>query len=501
VELRGVTKKFGSVEVLHDLHAAFTSGRVHALVGENGAGKSTLGRLIAGVHAATSGDILIDSTPVHYGTPRQALADGITMIAQELLLVPRRSVIENVFLGTSGDAVTRRRLRPRYDALCETAGFHLPPDAAVGDLRIADQQKVEILRAIARDARLIVMDEPTASLTGAEADRLLDVIRLLRAQGRTVIFVSHFLSQVLAVADTVTVMRDGRIVRQGATEGETADSLVESMLGRTLDQTFSAPAPVADSAATVLEVDGIVVNGSAKPVSLTVRAGEIVGLAGLVGAGRTELVRAIFGADPSRGGRIRIDGVERRIRRPGSAIAAGIAMIPESRKDDGLLLSASIRSNVALPHLSALSVAGVLRLGRERGSTDAAIKSAGVRGASPAQSVSSLSGGNQQKTMFAKWLMGSPRVLIVDEPSRGVDVGSRQTIYDLIRRFAADGNAVLLVSSEIEEVLGLSHRVLVMRDGAIQAELIGTDATEQAVLRAAFGAADTTAPSDERDLS
>jgi ABC-type sugar transport system ATPase subunit len=464
---------------------------VHALVGENGAGKSTLGRMIAGVHQADVGTMEVNGRPVRYSSPRAALADGITIIAQELTLVPQRSVVENVFLGNLDSRlgfVRGRELRHKHDELCELAGFQLDPSARVGSLRLADQQKVEILRAIARDAQLIVMDEPTAALTGDEAERLLAVIRALKQQGRTVVFVSHFLNQILAVADTVTVLRDGKLVKQSSSTDETVDTLVSSMLGRELSRTFPSPVAPAAAAPVVLSVRALDRRGQVNGASLDVRAGEIVGIAGLVGAGRTELVRTIFGAEPAESGVIEVAGVRRRIHRPRDAVRAGIAMVPESRKDQGLFMRSSIQRNVSLPHLTVLSNAGVLRLARERKEVESVIRRVGVRGAPPTAPVFALSGGNQQKTMFAKWLLRRPRVLIVDEPTRGVDVGAKQTIYELLHSLAAQGMALLVVSSEVEEVLGLSHRILVMRGGAIVAEFDRASATEEKVLQASFGA-------------
>lgn len=490
VGLEGISKAFGAVAALNGITARFEPGLVHALVGENGAGKSTLGRLIAGVHQPDAGIMQVNDVSVRYSSPRAALADGITIIAQELSLVPQASVLDNVFLGNSEarlGIVRKAALRARYRDLADLAGFHVDPNARVGWLRLADQQKVEILRAIARDARLIVMDEPTAALTGEEAERLLEVMRGLRDQGRTIVFVSHFLKQVLAVADTVTVLRDGRLIKQASAADETAERLVTSMLGRELSQTFPAVEPPRPGAPIVLSVRNLTRSGTVRDVSFDVRAGEIVGIAGLVGAGRTELVRTIFGAEPADSGEVAIGGITHRIRRPRDAVRAGVAMVPESRKDEGLLMAASIQRNVALPHLKVLSGAGFVRLAKERREVAAVNQRVGVRGAGLTAPVSALSGGNQQKTLFAKWLLRQPRVLIADEPTRGVDVGAKQTIYQLLADLAAGGLAVVVVSSEIEEVLGLSHRILVMRRGSVVAEYDAEQANEQAILQAAFG--------------
>jgi len=491
VELRGIGKRFGAIEALSGIDLTIERGRIHALVGENGAGKSTLGRLIAGVHAPDAGTMTVDGRAVSYRSPGGALADGITIIAQELSLVPQLSVVENVFLGNSiarAGIVDRRAQREKFDALCESAGFSLDPHARAGSLRVAEQQKLEILRALARGANLIVMDEPTAALSTEQADRLLEVVRGLRRNGTTVVFVSHFLDQVLSIADTVTVLRDGRLVRTSPAQEETVPSLVTSMLDRTLDDVFPERLTVDEAAPPVLSVRGLSRGDAVRDVSLEVRAGEIVGVAGLVGSGRTELLRTIFGAEPADSGIIEVAGKEVRVARPGDAMRAGIAMLPESRKDDGLLVGASIRRNIVLPNLSFLSRAGWMTARGESRASRGAASRVDIRGASLDQPVSALSGGNQQKTMFAKWLVRRPAVLMVDEPTRGVDVGAKRTIYELIRSLAAEGMGVLMVSSEIEEIQGLSNRVYVMRSGRIAGEFAADAMDESVLLHTAFGA-------------
>lgn len=495
VRLVGVEKRFGGVTALSGIDLDVRRGRVHALVGENGAGKSTLGKLIAGVHRLDTGAMYVDGVRTRYNSPREALVDGTTIIAQELMLVPQLSVIHNVFLGSelARLAVVRTgSLRQRYDALCEQAGFSLPPGARVDSLRVADCQKVEILRAMARNARLIVMDEPTAALSADEASRLIEIMRGLRDQGTTIVFVSHFLDQVLAIADEITVLRDGNLIRSAAAAGETAISLVDSMLGHSLSAGFpTAPQPPAD-APVVLSVRGVRTR-MLQDISLDVRAGEIVGLAGLIGSGRTEVARAIFGADPLQAGEVSVDGIRRRIRRPHDAARAGIAMLAESRKDEGLHIHHSIRNNVSIVHLSAVSRTSVINRRAETTHVRGALTDVGVAAPRLSADVATLSGGNQQKSMFAKWLFQPPRVFIIDEPTRGVDVGSKRTIYELVVSLASQGMAVLLISSELEEVLGLSHRVLVMRRGRITAEFEGEARVKDAVLHAAFAAGEVVA--------
>jgi len=475
VELTGIGKSFGAARALEAVSLKVARGSVHALVGENGAGKSTLGKILAGVIPPDHGQVLLDGEPVHFHSPREAISRGIVLIAQELILVPALSVAENVFLGTEprrAGFLLRRALQRRYADIAGSVGFELAGDAPAGSLRIADQQKVEIMRALSRDARLIVMDEPTAALSRPDVARLHEIVRRLAAAGTTVVLVSHFLREVLELADELTILRDGHVVRTARAADETEESMLNAMLGRSLGATFPARRAVPADAPVVLSAG---VTAARSGVSLDVRAGEIVGLAGLVGAGRTELARALF-------------------RRPRSALSAGVAMIPESRKDQGLLLGRSVTENVSLASLGQFSRLGFVRRRAERRAVGQVLERATVRAPSQAALVAALSGGNQQKVLFARVLLARPRLLIADEPTRGVDVGAKRAIYDLLATLAADGLGVLLISSDMEEILGLAHRVLVMRLGKITAELSGDDLTEAAILGAAFDAA-------ERDAS
>jgi len=494
VEVRGVCKHFGGVQAVNDVSVAIAPAAVHGLVGENGAGKSTLAKIIGGVHPPDTGELLIDGAPVRLRSPRDALAAGIATIAQEIALVPARSVRENVFLGMEPrrlGVVDRAALRRRYKELEARTGFGLDPDAPVASLRTAEQQKAEILRAIARDARLILMDEPTAALTADESRRLLETIEALTAAGTAVVLVSHYLEEVLEAADTVTVMRDGRVIRTQPAAKETPQSLVNAMVGRALKLTFPPKRPAPPDAPVVLEARGLARAGAVDDVSLRVRAGEIVGLAGLVGSGRSEVARLIFGADRRDTGEILVDGEPVHVRGPQDAARLGIALVPESRKEQGLLMVRSIRENATLATLPEYATAGVVRGDRERARADDLSRRLGVRAPSTRVPVGSLSGGNQQKVLFAKWLATEPKVLIADEPTRGIDVAAKQQIHRLIADLAATGMAVVLISSEIEEVLGLAHRVLVMRRGRIVEELVGEAATQETVMAAAFAAAPT----------
>jgi ABC-type sugar transport system ATPase subunit len=490
VELRGVSKRFGDVHALADVDLEIAKGAIHALVGENGAGKSTLGKIIAGVHRHDAGELLVDGAPVVYHSARDALGAGITMIAQEPTLVPHRSVRENVFLGIEhgrAGVISERALARRYADLVRQSGINLPAGAPARTLRVADQQKAEILRAIARNVSLIVMDEPTSALTRDESRRLFDLIRRLKSTGTTVVYVSHFLDEVLALSDTVTVLRDGRVVRTAPAADETPSRLVSAMLGRTIDVTFPAKAAPPPDAPVVLSVSHLSSPPMVGDVSFELRAGEILGLAGILGSGRSEVARAIFGADRPAAGRVELDGAPLRARSPRAAIKRGLVMVPEDRKSQGLLMLRSVSENVTLAHLPEVTRAGTIRSESENRRVHELIGRLDVRARSSRARVGTLSGGNQQKVLFARWLFRPPRVLIVDEPTRGVDIGAKLAIYELIHDLAAEGIAILLISSEHEEVLGLAHRVLVMRAGRIVAELEEDEMSEDALLAAALG--------------
>jgi simple sugar transport system ATP-binding protein/ribose transport system ATP-binding protein len=491
VRLSGVAKRYGETVAVAGVDLDIATGTIHALVGENGAGKSTIGKLIAGVTTPDAGTIEISGARVRYRHPRQALRDGTAMIAQEMALVPWRSALENVFLGAEPGRfglVRPALMRQRFDELCRQTGFAIDPAAPVGALRLADQQKVEILRALARDAQLFIMDEPTAALPADDAAALLRTIVRLRDDGATIVLVSHFLDQVLDVADTVSVMRDGRLVSTRPAKDLDQSSLLRDMLGRELSQVFPAKTPPSSGAPVVCSVRGASDGRAVHGVDLDLRAGEILGVAGLVGAGRSELAHAMFGAGgPRTAIRLTVDGREIRLRRPADAIAGGLALVPESRKTQGLVAGRSVLENAALAHLARLSRVGMLDSRRLRRQMAPVLAELDVRAGSYGQPVGSLSGGNQQKVLFARWLCEPPRVLIADEPTRGVDLGAKAAIYRLLVDLARGGMAVLLISSELEEVLGLAHRVLVMRQGRVEAELEGASLTEAAVLAAAFG--------------
>jgi simple sugar transport system ATP-binding protein/ribose transport system ATP-binding protein len=488
LELEEVSKHFGGVRALDRVSVEVRAGSVHALVGENGAGKSTLGRIVAGVLQPDGGRLLLDGEPATFRSPREALDRGIAAIAQEPSIVPQLTVAENVFLGTeprSGGFVRRRSLRRAYAALAASAGFELRGDAPAGKLRTAEQQKVEILRALSRNATTIVMDEPAAALSAPEAEQLHEIVRSLAAHGTTIVLISHSLREVLALAETVTILRDGRVIRTAPTGDETEESLVVGMLGRPLTSAFPPKAPPPSDAPVVLSVRDLRAPGVAD-VSFEVRTGEIVGLAGLVGAGRTEVVRAIYGAAPRDGGAATLGPGLELGHSPRRSLSAGVAMIPESRQQQGLIFGRSAIDNVVLPRLGDVSSLGVVRPRAARRAAGRVLDRCDVRGASYTSPVRALSGGNQQKVLLARMLICDPRVVLADEPTRGVDIGAKRSIYDFLVALAEHGVGIVLISSELEEILGLAHRVLVMRRGQIAAELEGPAMTESAILAAAF---------------
>jgi len=489
IEVKEISKRFGATLALDAVSLTVENGEIHTLVGENGAGKSTLGKIIAGVYQKDSGTIFIDGVAVEYNSTYEALQRGITIIAQELALVPGRTVIENVFLGiedVNGFFVARKKLRQRFADLVESSGIDIDGDAIVGNLRIGDQQKVEILRALARDSSTIVMDEPTARLSADEIATLKSLIKNLKQKGHTIIFVSHFLNDVLEISDKISIMRDGRLVRTSTPAQESHNSLVEAMTGTSFGDAYPKKKFTPANSEVVLKVQGLSSGSRFKNISFEIKAGEILGIAGLVGSGRTELVRSIFGVDKFETGTIEYMGEESKGFSPSLSISKKIGFLPESRKDQGIIPLRSLSENISLPHLRSLSKLGWINKAAERALVDKFFAICGLKAASTQVHISSLSGGNQQKALFARSLAGEPQLFIADEPTRGVDVGSKRVIYDLLVEQANAGMAVLVVSSELDEIVGLTHRVLVMREGQIVKELAGDEVTENSVLAAAF---------------
>ncbi|WP_030478604.1 sugar ABC transporter ATP-binding protein [Lentzea albidocapillata] len=491
VALDEVSKSFGAVRALSGVSLRLLPGEAHALLGENGAGKSTLIKTLAGVHRPDAGQVLVDGSARRFSGPADALAAGIAIIYQEPTLFGDLSVAENVFMGRQPLGFGRRidvaEMHARTSELFSRLGVKLDPARPARGLSIADQQLVEIAKALSFDARVIVMDEPTAALSAHEVQRLFGVVQALRAQDAAVLFVSHRLGEVFELCQRATVLRDGEFVWSGELTDETPDSLVRRMVGRELSALF----PKQDTTAgdVLLSVQRLTREGVFTDVSFDVRAGEIVALSGLVGAGRSEVARAIFGIDRPDAGSVHVDGRRLKYGSPTAAMAAGIGFVPEDRRQQGLVMDASIERNTALASLGRLSTFGLLRRRSERAlAQDWAVKLR-LKFSKLSDPVGVLSGGNQQKVVLAKWLARNPSVLIVDEPTRGIDVGTKAEVHRLLSELAGQGVAVLMISSELPEVLGMADRVLVMHEGRLVEELSRAEATEERVAMAAAGQA------------
>lgn len=487
--VKNINKRFGGIQALKDISVKFEKGTVHALIGENGAGKSTLGKIIGGALHPDSGKIIVNGENVSYRSPREALLDGIALISQETTLVPKRSVIENVYLGVENNKfgfVIHREIRKRFDELVSQTGIVISPDINVFELSIAEQKKVEILRAVARNARIVVMDEPTASLGANEVKKLLELVVKLKSTGATIIYISHFLEEVMSVADTVTVLRNGELVKTSPVSAETKESLIEAMVGKYFAVKFPEKKYPDPNAPVILSVEGLTSPGIFKDISFQVRKGEILGFAGLVGSGRSEIVRAIFGADPWEKGTIKIKDKTINPRSPIQAINAGIALLPESRKLQGLVLKLPVLENVSLPHLREISFGPFIKSDEEKKKAVDILKELDVRPLNPLLESKLLSGGNQQKVLFAKWLFKKPDIFIADEPTAGIDIGAKHEIYKLIKRLADEGMAVILISSDLDEVIGLSHRVIAISRGRIVKTFSGDEIREDRIMHAIF---------------
>lgn len=490
----GLSKSFGGPPVVRSVDWELRPGEVHAVVGENGAGKSTLLKLLAGVHRPDAGEVTVDGVPVAITNPAVAQSLGIAHIFQEPTLFPDLSVAENIFVGRHpvGRSIPFIRwhdMRKQAVELLDSIGARIDPDRLVGELSVAEQQLVEIATALSHRARFVFMDEPTASLTPREVERLFAIIRDLKNRGAAVVFVNHRLEEVFAVSDRITVLRDGVKVGTWDIEDVSREDVVRSMVGRALaDTPPRAPSQPGDVA---LEIKGLTSHGLFRDVSLHVRQGEIVALAGLVGAGRTEVARAIFGIDPYDAGTVWLDGTRARFRSPREALNSGVAYLPEDRQHQGLVLPFPITHNISLTILREISNVGWLRREAENDLAGRQVDRLQVRTPGISTPVQHLSGGNQQKVLVGKFLVSKPRVLILDEPTRGVDVGAKAEIHRLIGQLAEQGMAVLMISSDLPEVLALADRILVMREGRLAGELSRAEATEESVMRLAVGTSAT----------
>jgi rhamnose transport system ATP-binding protein len=493
LELKNISKSFSGVEVLHGVSFALQSGEVHALLGENGAGKSTLIKIITGVHQPDGGEILLDGKPVHFSDTYQTRQAGITAIYQELSLFPDLNVAENIFVGcqpvTAGGRIDWRKLYAEAGKLLHSLGVDLDLRQKARNLSIAQQQMVEIARAFSLNARILIMDEPTSSLTLSEVADLFRLVRRLKKDGTAIIFISHRLEELYEIADRVTVLRDGAYVDTKPMSEVTRDQLIRMMVGRTISNLF--PKQEVKAGEVVLKVEHLTRVGSFHDISFELRKGEILGMAGLVGAGRTNVARAIFGVEPATSGHIYLNSREVKITSPQQAIRLGLAYVPEDRQLHGLIPAMNITSNISLPTLRQFASRGWMQERLERKATFESARQMEVRANNIWQLARELSGGNQQKVVLAKWLGTKPRILILDEPTRGIDVGTKAAVHALMSKLASEGMAILMISSELPEVLGMSDRILVMHEGHMTAELTRAEATQENIIAAATQAVTT----------
>lgn len=487
LELRDIRKSFGAVVALRSGTIEVHAGSIHALVGENGAGKSTLVKIIAGLYRRDAGEFRLESADVDFTSTADSKAAGIAVIYQEPTLFPDLSVTENVFMGRQPTGrfgrIDRKAMRTEVDGLFQRLGVRIDPDRPADGLSIADQQVIEIAKAISLDAKVLIMDEPTAALSGVEVDRLFQIARSLRDEGRAIIFISHRFDEVFDLCDTVTVMRDGAYISTNRIIDTSVDEIVRQMVGRDVTELF--PKQETTIGGPLLEVAGLTSAGVFHDISLTVRSGEIVGLAGLVGAGRSEVARAIFGVDHYQSGTVRLNGTPVPAKSPTAAMRLGLALVPEDRRKQGLVLDSSVARNTTLAIREQLAKFGIITSGFENRAARVWASRLEVKTNALSTVAGTLSGGNQQKVVLGKWLATEPKVLIIDEPTRGIDVGTKAEVHRLLSELAGQGMGILMISSELPEVLGMADRVLVMREGRITAEIDRSDATSENVMFAA----------------
>lgn len=487
IQVQDVSKSFGGVRALKNVHIKVFPGEVHALLGENGAGKSTLIKIMTGVHQPDSGEIYFRGELVRFSGPRDAQQIGIGAIYQEPTLFPDLDIAENILAGRqplSGWRINWRAMYREARGLLQQLGVHLDPRTKARNLSVAQQQTVEIARALSLNAQLLIMDEPTSSLTLTEVEELFRIIGQLRQAGTAVVFISHRLEELFAVADRVTILRDGNYVGTREMAGVRIEELIQMMVGREINELF--PKLAVSIGDTLLEVKALTADGKFKNVNFALRAGEILGMAGLIGAGRTDVARALFGIQPVSAGAIIIEGQEVSIQNPRQAMRLGLALVPEDRQHHGLVLPMSIAANITLPILSRFTRAGGwLRERAARHVAASAARKLEVKSTGIGQKARELSGGNQQKVVLAKWLETDPRILILDEPTRGIDVGTKAAVHQLMSDLANQGVAILMISSELPEILGMSDRILVMREGQITGEYTRAEATQEKIMTSA----------------
>ena len=488
LEMKDINKSFSGVKVLEDVQLTVHPGEVHALMGENGAGKSTLMNILMGVHQADSGEIYLNGSLIKNSNPKEAMANGISMIHQELNPVLDMDVSENIFLGreikkgTEGilSYIDRKAMRNETQKLFDMVGIEVDPASMMRELSVAESQLVEIIKAISISAKIVIMDEPTSAITDKEVDILFSQIRKLQENGVAVIYISHKMDEIFTIADSITVLRDGQYIASDKAENLDHDKLIKLMVGRELKEIF--PKTEAEIGEVVMEVKNFSYEPKVRKVSFELKKGEILGIAGLVGAGRSELVEALFGVHKHCSGQILLDGREIAIRHSADAIKNRIALITEDRKQTGLNLVATIEENITIVSLDGLFPHGVINKQKEDKVVDESIVKFGVKAASKKNKVRSLSGGNQQKVVIAKWLLTEPEIIIMDEPTRGIDVGAKRDIYLLIGELVKAGKSVLMISSEIPEVMGVADRILVMAEGRITGELERADFSQEKIM-------------------
>ncbi len=492
LQMREITKRFPGVLALDRVDFDLRRGEVHVLLGENGAGKSTLIKMLSGAYQPDQGEILLDGELVSIGSSQEAQRLGVSTIYQEFNLVPELTVAENIFLGRQPrrfGLLDRRRMMREAGELLQRMKVITAPGARVSDLGVAQRQMVEIAKALSLDARILIMDEPTAVLTGQEIERLFEIIRDLQESGVAVVFISHHLEEVAQIGGRVTVMRDGAVVGGLPADADRSE-FVRMMVGRSIENQF--PRRRSERSEVLLEVSNLSRKGVLEEVSLEVRTGEVVGVAGLVGAGRTELARAIFGVDPIDSGEVRIRGRRLNPGDPGEAKRRGLGFITEDRRGQGIVPPLSVAENLGLAALGSNTRAGLVRRKDQREQAQRMIRELGIRTPSPEQEIRYLSGGNQQKAVIGKWLLAESEVLIMDEPTRGIDVGAKVEIYELMNELTERGAGILMISSELPEVLGMSDRILVMSEGRITGELSAAEATQEAVMTLATAKSEAT---------
>lgn len=489
IQMKGIHKAFGSNQVLSGVDFDLLEGEVHALMGENGAGKSTLMNILTGLHARDKGTILIDGKETYFANPKEAERQGIAFIHQELNIWPDMTVVDNLFIGKEMSSTWGLLKSKEMKALAieqfKRLSVDIPLNMEAGQCSVGQQQMIEIAKALLTDTKVIIMDEPTSALTEREIQKLFEVIRSLKHEGVSIVYISHRMEEIFEICDRITVMRDGRTVDTKAIPETNFDEVVKKMVGRELTERYPARNP--SPGEVVLEVEHATRKGSFEEVSFNVHQGEIVGFSGLMGSGRTEIMRALFGLDRLDQGEIRMFGKKVEIRKPVDAVNLGIGFITEDRKDEGLVLDFSVRENMVLPSISGFTKKGIISTQSEKVFVDALIKRLQIKTHSAETAAGNLSGGNQQKVVIAKWIGIGPKLLILDEPTRGVDVGAKREIYQLMNELTGHGVAIIMVSSELPEVLGMSDRIVVVHEGRITGELNKAEATQEKIMTLATG--------------